>query len=240
MSQKTEVDSTAEFRDCEDVTAEQVANYLRLNPDFFVLQPEVLKTLTPLDRSSDDTVVDFQRFVVKDLREQLDGLRDCATEVIETSRSNLATQARTHAAVLALLNATSLQQIVDIIYAGFPAFLDVDVAVIGLEQMQSRDCSSLCITPLVEGEADYILGADRDTLLVPILSGSHSVFAHHAEPIRSGAFARLRPDPLAPAGLLALGSVQEGAFYPGQGSDLLKFLASITEVCLRRLDANGA
>ena len=240
MSQKTEVDSIAEFRDCEDVTAEQVADYLRLNPDFFVHQPEVLTTLTPPDRSSDDTVVDFQSFIVKDLREQLDGLRDCATEVIETSRSNMATQARTHAAVLALLNATSLQQIVDIIYGGFPALLDVDVAVIALEQIQSGDCSSLCIMPLVEGETDYILGTDCDTLLSPTLSGTYSVFAHHAEPVLSGAFVRLRPEPLAPAGLLALGSVQEGAFYPGQGSDLLKFLASITEVCLRRLDVNGA
>ena len=43
----------------------------------------------------------MQRYMVESLRGEIAGLRDCANEVIETSRANLAIQTRTHAAVLA-------------------------------------------------------------------------------------------------------------------------------------------
>ena len=37
-----------------------------------------------------------------------------------------------------------------------------------------------------------------------------------------------------PVGILALGARERGAFHPGQGSDLVNFLARVAELSLRR------
>ena len=38
-----------------------------------------------------------------------------------------------------------------------------------------------------------------------------------------------------PVGLLGFGCRRDGAFHPGQGTELLRFLAKIVEVCVARL-----
>lgn len=219
---------------CDALTAEQVASYLRRNPDFFALQPDVLTALAPPERWTGDTVVDIRQFIVEGLREQMDGLRDCATEVIETSRSNMAYQQKTHAAVLKLLSANSLEQVVRVINNDLPGVLDVHVVALGLEQTGSIDCVSLKIAPLVTGEVDYILGAGQDVLLLPNLVDEGQVFGDSCDQIRSAAFARLDPGLMAPSGVLAMGASQENAFHPSQGTELLAFLASVVGFCIHR------
>lgn len=219
---------------CDALTAEQVASYLRRNPDFFALQPDLLTDLAPPDRWEGDTVIDLQQFIVNGLREQMDGLRDCATEVIETSRSNMAHQQKTHAAVLKLLDADSLEELVAVINEDLPGVLEVDIVAIALEQTGSTGQGSLNIAPLVPGEVDYLLGAGQDVLLLADLADEAQLFGNGAEQIRSAAFARLAPGAMAPSGVLAMGSHQEGAFHPSQGTELLAFLASIVGLCIHR------
>lgn len=219
---------------CDALTAEQVASYLRRNPDFFALQPDLLTALTPPERWAGDTVVDIQQFIVDGLREQMDGLRDCATEVIETSRSNMAYQQKTHAAVLKLLNANSLEQLVESINNDLPGVLDVDVVALALEQTGSIDCESLKVTPLVPGEVDYLLGAGQDVLLLADLADEAQIFGSNSEQFRSAALVRLDPGPIAPSGVLAMGALQEAAFHPSQGTELLAFLARVVGFCIHR------
>ena len=89
--------------------------------------------MTPPARWSGDTVVDMQRYMVESLRGEIAGLRDCANEVIETSRANLAIQSRTHAAVLALVAAPDIDQLIRAVSDDLPILLDVDVAVLSIE-----------------------------------------------------------------------------------------------------------
>ena len=229
--------SVTKMDSCDALTAEQVASYLRRNPDFFALQPDVLKALAPPERWNEDaggTVVDIRQFIVEGLREQMDGLRDCATEVIETSRSNMAYQQKTHAAVLKLLNASSLKQLVEVINNDLPSVLDVDVVALALEQTASMDCESLKVAPLVPGEVDYVLGAGQDVLLLADLGDEAQVFGADAEHFRSAAFARVDPGPISPSGVLAMGSCLEGTFHPSQGTELFAFLASVVGFCIHR------
>lgn len=219
---------------CDALTAEQVASYLRRNPDFFALQPEVLTALEPSVRWTGDTVVDIRQFILEGLREQMDGLRDCATEVIETSRSNMAYQQKTHAAVLKLLRANSLEQLVAVISSELPSLLEVDVVALALEQISSADCGALNVAPLVPGEVDYILGAGQDVFLLANLVDEAQIFGNSSEKLRSAAFARLDPRPVAPSGVLALGAFQEGFFHPSQGTELFAFLASVVGFCIHR------
>src|SRR5512144_3028568 len=112
------------------VTEEQVADYLREHPDFFTQRASLLQAMTPPDRWTGDTVIDMQRYMVESLRGEIAGLRDCAHEVIETSRANLAIQTRTHAAVLALIAAADIDQLLRAVTDDLPILLGVDVAVL--------------------------------------------------------------------------------------------------------------
>ncbi len=220
------------------VTAEQVAEYLRDHPDFLALRPELFKEMTPPARWTGESVVDMQRFMVETLRGELDGLRGTTHEVIETSRSNMAFQSRTHDAVLALLAAGDIQGFVETVTDELPVLLDVDMAVIGFEPTESLELACSDIAILDDGEVDRLVGVGRDVALIRDMIDGAAVFAGGAGLVRSAAFARLRPGGAAPTGLLALGLRHEGAFHPGQGTELLRFLARVVERCLRRLMDN--
>lgn len=222
---------------CADATttAEQVALFLRNNPDFLLVQPDLLHDLAAPLRWTGDKIVDFQRFMVDMLRGELAGIRDCASAVIETSRNNMSIQAQTHAAVLALVAAHDMEELVRVVSEDLPDLLDVDTAVLAFEPMPAVDKAVSAICPLAEGDVDALLGPGRDSRLMSILGDEDLLFAGSDQPIRSAALARVNLGEDGVPGLLALGSFNAQFFQPGQGTDLLMFLARIVEVCLPRL-----
>jgi uncharacterized protein YigA (DUF484 family) len=237
-SEKTTEIAAETAADSAAVTSEQVAEYLRHHPDFLALRPDLFKVMAPPARWSGESVVDMQRFMVETLRGELDGLRGTTHEVIETSRSNMAFQSRTHDAVLALLAAGDIQGLVETVTDELPVLLDVDMAVIGFEPAVSLELSCADIAGLDDGEVDRLVGVGRDVALIRDMTDDAAVFAGGAGLVRSAAYARLRPGGPAPTGLLALGLRREGAFHPGQGTELLRFLARVVERCVRRLMDN--
>ncbi len=212
-----------------------VADFLKRHPDFFVDHPDVLSGMTAPDRWSGDGVVDMQRFLLDRRLEEMDDLRNCAQEVIETSRSNMSTQTRTHAAVLALLGATDLDHLVRLIADDWPFLLDVDVVVFGYEPARARQprLVSAHIRQFPAGATDAVLGPDQDVRLIRDMQDDGSIFGSGAGLVRSAALARLRPSGSLPPGLMALGS-RGNAFHPGQGTELIGFLARILETCIDR------
>ncbi|HSO41309.1 MAG TPA: DUF484 family protein [Rhodospirillales bacterium] len=216
-------------------TAEQVVRFLRHNPDFLLVQPDLLHDLAAPLRWTGDKIVDFQRFMVDMLRGELAGVRDCASAVIETSRSNLSIQAQTHAAVLALVAASGMEELVRVVSEDLPHLLEVDTAILAFEPLPAVDGAVSAICPLAPGDVDALLGAGRDSRLMSILGDDDLLFAGSNQPIRSAALARVRLGGDRIPGLLALGSFDAKFFQPGQGTDLLMFLARIVEVCLPRL-----
>ena len=227
------VDEAAEA----EAEAAEVAEYLERHPDFFVHRPELFKAMQAPGRFEDDHVVDFQQFQIERHRTEIDELRNCAQEVIETSRSNLTIQTRTHAAVLALLSARTFKQVSRIVIEDMPLLLDVDVVAFGFEPT-GLNLPELSATPdvrvLPQGTVDMTVGADHDTALYRDFMDDGTVFAAASSLVKSAACARLRPGLGLPPGLLALGS-RGDTFRPGQGTELLSFLARITELCIRRL-----
>ena len=214
---------------------EQVEGYLREHPEFFIERAALLQSMTPPARWSGDTVIDLHRFMVESLRDEISGLRDCANGVIETSRANLATQTRTHAAVLALVAASDLDQFVRAVTDDLPILLDVDVAVIGIEPGLGLQPMVGGIGRLRTGDVDRHLGTGHDVALYREMVDDGTIFGAGAGLVHSAAFARVRCGEGAPAALLAFGSRRDGSFHPGQGTELLRFLAKVAEVCLVRL-----
>jgi len=218
-----------------DLSDERVEEYLRDHPDFFMPRADLLQAMTPPARWSGSTVVDMQRYMVESLRGEIAGLRDCANEVIETSRANLATQARTHAAVLALVAAPDIDTVVRAVADDLPILLDVDVALLSIEPGPGVEPMIGGIGRLRTGDVDRFLGVGRDVSLYREMVDDGTVFGEGAGLVRSAALTRVRCGDDGPVGILAFGSRRDGAFHPGQGTELLRFLSRVVEACLCRL-----
>ncbi len=214
---------------------EQVSGFLADNPDFLARNPELLKSMTAPSRWSGDRVADIQQFMLEQLRGEIDNLRDCAQDVIETSRSNMSVQTRTHTAVLALLSATDMEQLGRVIAEDLPLLLDIDVAVIGFET--DPDAAFKWASPAIRrffpGDVEHFIGPDDNVVLKREVNDDGDIFGEGAGLVHSAALARLRPGPRTPQGLMALGS-RGVAFYPGQGTELIGFLARVMERCIDR------
>jgi uncharacterized protein YigA (DUF484 family) len=59
------------------------------------------------------------------------------------------------------------------------------------------------------------------------------IFGPAADLVKSEALLRLHPSSHTPTGIIAIGSRTEGTFDPGQGTELLAFLARVVELCIR-------
>lgn len=213
----------------------QVEAYLRHHPDFLLEHPALLRLLTPPSHHRGENVYDFQSFMIERLRDDLDDLGADHDDLVVTSRDNLSGQTRVHQSALAMLGATSFEQLVHIVTTDLAVLLDVDVVTLCVEVAETefpRTVASGVVT-LRPGVVDELLGSGRDVVLYQLSPGDAAVFQGAAELVRSSALLRLRFSRTGPIGLLALGSRHEGRFLPGQGTELLGFLARVLEHCVR-------
>jgi uncharacterized protein YigA (DUF484 family) len=65
------------------------------------------------------------------------------------------------------------------------------------------------------------------------VEGDAMVFGPGAGLVSSDALLRLSISSTTPTALLALGAREPGQFHPGQGTELLTFLARVVESCIR-------
>lgn len=218
-----------------DTEADRVAAYLRRHPGFLNDYPELLEVLMPPKRRQHgEAVIDLQSAMIERMRNENRRIGEQQADLLATSRANMTTQSRIHAGVLALLEATTFENLIQAITTDLAVLLDVDVVTLCVEAPDShprRDVAGVHM--LVPGEVDDILGPNRDIVLVPLTHMPNPLYGGAAGLVQSEALLRLRPSARAPMGLLALGSRVEGRFDPSQGTELLGFLARILELCIR-------
>lgn len=218
----------------DEPSTEQVVDYLRRHPDFLT-RPDVLESMMPPGRwgKESEGVVDMQRVMLLRLRDEIDNLRDCAQDLIETSRANMSSQTRTHASVLAMLSTDDFNHFLRVLSDDLPLLLDVDAVTLAFEPPSAPfpELISPYIGEMPEGAVDHFLTAGRDVALLCNLTEDDSLFGSACGLVRSAALARIRPGLSTPSGILALGS-RANTFHPGQGTELVGFMARVTERCL--------
>jgi len=218
-----------------DLTAERVAEYLRDNPDFLVDHPELFETLNTPQRENGN-VVDFQQAMVLRLKEENERLRNAQEFLVGTARNNQSIQSRVHDSVLAILRASSFESMVQTVTTDLAVLLDVDAVTIGVEtgDVPIPKAYAAGIRALPEGAVDSMLGSNRDVMLMSQVTGDPRLFGAASGLVRSQALVRLKASSQAPVGLLALGSRKDDGFAPGQGTELLGFLARALETMIRQ------
>jgi uncharacterized protein YigA (DUF484 family) len=229
-------------RPASGLTAEDVAAWLRENPDFLSQRPELAAEMTPPRLERGRGVVDFQAFMVERLRSDLGRIKDQQRELLATTRANLSSQNRIHAAVLFLLDARSFEQFIQTVTTELAVLLDLDVACLvvesnGLELPHVHVSGVRVVAP---GTVDATLGR-KGVLLRADVEGDPEIYGQAAGLVRSEALIRLRVSDDTPQGILAFGSRDPDMFHQGQGTELVSFLARVVERCIRSwLDLPGA
>lgn len=208
--------------------------FLADNPHYLTDNPEVLAAVTPAPRHADERVTDMQGFLIARLREENARLDARHAELLATVRANAASQGRIHNAALMILEARSFEELIEIATTDLAVRLDVDIAMLAVERTGVPDRKSAAgIRLLPAGSVDRIIGEGRDVVLNTAVSGSQEIYGAGAGLVASEALLRLRASPEAPMGILALGSRDRARFDPGQGTELLAFLARVIELCIR-------
>jgi uncharacterized protein YigA (DUF484 family) len=216
----------------------QVTAYLKAHPDFLVRHPDLLLSLSPPSRwAEDDGVLDMQVFMIERLRDEVERVRGAAEHLIHTSRSNMSIQTRTHRAVLSILGADTMAELVEAISDDLPALLDVDVATLCFETAAEPlpELTVAGVLPLEPGTVARLMGGtDRDCALMEEMPGDPALFGGGAGLVQSSAVVRLSPGGRTPDGAMALGSRHGRTFHAGQATELIAFLARVVEISVRR------
>jgi uncharacterized protein YigA (DUF484 family) len=226
-----------------ELAAADVASYLRRHPDFLINRPDLLAVLAPPARDMGDGVVDLQRFMLERLRTDVARLKLVQRKLVTTSRANLQNQTRVHNAVLAMLGATTFEHLITVITEELTLLLDIDAVGLCIETAPGKTnrlsgaggrTLAAGLQMLEPGSVDELLGAGHDVLLRADVVGDPALFGTSAAGlVRSDALVRLRVSTATPIGLLALGARKPGLFHPGQGTELLTFLAQVIEHSIR-------
>lgn len=212
-----------------------VLEYLARNPDFFTRNPELLNDLELPTRHNGKGVIDFQLAQSARLRAELESAKASKLELIDTGRNNLKAQARIHEAVLKLLSARDFGQLIDCLISDLAVILGLDVISIAVEQTEESLVPHTVagVYLIAAGGVDAILGPNQRLLLQDNIEGDPRIFGPPAGLIASQALLRMNISKRTPPALLALGSRDSSHFQPGQGSELLCFLARILENRIR-------
>jgi uncharacterized protein YigA (DUF484 family) len=215
---------------------DQVEAYLRANPAFLIDRPELIAVLAPPSRYDAGSVVDLQTVMLNRLRDESRDLRDAANLLISTTRSNMIIQTRTHAAVMALLGADNFDRLIHVVRFDLPLLLDVDTVSLCFETASANPPELADVRWVPTGSVARALGGNEHPAvrMLEDVDDDGQVFGEAAGLVKSAAIARVMPGSGISAALLALGARERGAFHSGQASDLLTFLAKVTEMCLHR------
>jgi uncharacterized protein YigA (DUF484 family) len=218
----------------DEATEAAIVAYLVAHPDFVQRHPALLRTLTPPTVDRGKGVVDFQRFMVARLQGDIDQLNIENTALIHTARANAHSQSRIHAATLALIEARSLGQLLEILTGDLMDILDVDVIAMVVESngVDLPHVAASGIRIVEQGAVDEWLGR-RDVLLQGGVAGDPAIYGPGAGLIQSEALLRLTISSRTPAGLVAFGRRDADLFHDGQGTELIAFLGSVIERLLR-------
>lgn len=224
---------TSKKKEIEDIDPSVIKDYLKRHPDFLVENPELFSVLTPPDRSTDDEIVDFQALMIEKIKSNIEELKFSQGHLIDTSRNNLTTQVQVHEAVLSLLDIHDSSQLGHIVTQDWADNLHIDVIRICFEKDHSITVPGLKeISRLSKGCVDEYLGKDDIVQLRGNVEVSEEIFGPAKSLIKAEALVKLPETEHNPPGILAFGSRDADMFYPGQGTELLRFLGKSFHKCL--------
>lgn len=212
-----------------NITPEQINEFLKLNPDFFLGHPELLTEITVPNPYSGQAISLGERQVLA-LRDKSRGLEIKLREFIQFAEENDAIGDKLHKLSLDLMRAKTLDAALQSFYLGLSESFSVPHTVVRIWTANAPDMPefakvSVDIQVLVEGLSQPQCGPD-----VPeeVRAWFGEVGAHQ----KSFALAPLKEGNL--TGLMVLASEDNKRFYPEMGTLYLTWLAQLAGAACAR------
>lgn len=230
MTSSSDTAAPAAGRPIQDA---DVLAHLARHPDFFQRHPEALEALVLPGRRHGDGVVDMQRFQIDRLARTVDDMRSNQKRLIGTVQANAEIDQRVRQSVLALVEAQTVDGVVDRLVQAVPQALGIECALVAAEGDAGRMPAG--VTALPPGTIDRLLGAGRPLRLRGrIEADARAPLWTENDTVRSDAVVRLETRADMPPMVMVLGNGREATWHDGQASDLLDFLAAVAARCLAR------
>jgi uncharacterized protein len=228
-----------------EMTKTMVTDYLKAHPQFLTDHPELLETLIPPEQNHGRGVVDFQFYAIDNLRNGLRKVKDRFHRLVTSAQDNLSVQHQVHKAVLAIMQARNMEQLLEVLTTDIVTWFDVDVVRLAMESDMAglydtyyaeHNYSGICFVPSGITQAAMMHDEVRlisDTQTEPPI-GFEMIFADCSSLVRSAALLRLQVQSTGRSAMLAFGVRRTDHFHPHQGSELLVFLAQAMSLTLDR------
>lgn len=210
-----------------------VRDYLLGHPEFLEDNSDLLAYLVPPHKQQGDKVQDFQQFMLLKLQEHYNAIKDEHDDLMSLMQEHLQRQTRFNTAMLALLDATSLEGLIEVITTELTIYLDQEAIAIMLEAGGALEVGTYGgLQVVTQGVVNKWLG-DRDIELTEQENSCPELFGDKGE-IRSRALVRLAINGGMPMGLLALGHRDEMYYATGMATEQLEFLGAVIERCFQK------
>ena len=179
-------------------------------------------------------VIQFEERAVAHLRERLGVIEEANQDLIAFARGHSGAVSAIHAAVLAALEADSIEALLHVVTQEWPLILGIDAValslIVGDQGFRADGNGVQMVEPQILARAiEQVDGVEMRTV-----SRGHPLFGPACDLIRAEALIRIDCEPPMPVGLIALGQRTEQALDARHGSELLMFLGRSLGAMIRR------
>ena len=225
---------TEKILDGSTLTAEDIENYLRKTPDFFLTRPELLAELSIPHRSGE--AVSLVEKQVKVLREQNEQARKRLHELIEIAKLNEDLAHRMHHLVLTLIDAADPEEIFKTLYENLKRnFRAEKVAIRLFAQPAGPEFLTMAEFAGDEAEAaglfETLIEKRLPTIGAPDAGQQAFLFGPGGVKITSVVLVPLRGSHW--GGVMAIGSSDPDRFQKGMGVELLANMGEVLSFILK-------
>jgi len=179
-------------------------------------------------------VFSFEQHALANLRAQLGAAEEANQDLIAFARGHSGAVVSIHGAVLAALEADSVERLLHVVTQEWPLILRIDSValslIVGDEGFRADGGGVQRVDPQILAR----MAAQVDGVEMRTVARGHPLFGPACDLIRAEALVRIDADPPLPCGLLALGQREELDLDARHGSELLMFLGSSLAAMIRR------
>ena len=179
-------------------------------------------------------VIPFEERAVANLRARLGAAEEANQDLIAFARGHSGAVASIHSAVLAAIEADSVERLMHVVTQEWPLILGIDAValslIVGDKGFRADGDGVQVVDPRILRRAiGQVAGVEMRSV-----ERGHPLFGPASDLIRAEALIRIDCEPPLPIGLIALGQRTEQSLDARHGSELLMFLGNSLAAMIRR------
>ncbi|MEP6982746.1 MAG: DUF484 family protein [Sphingomicrobium sp.] len=180
------------------------------------------------------TVIPFEERAVAHLRQRLGVVEEANEDLIAFARGHSGAVNSIHEAVLAAIDAESVEALLHVVTQEWPLILGIDAValslIVGAQGFRDDGSGVQLVDPaILRRTIEQVRGVEMRAV-----ERGHPLFGPACDLIRAEALIRIDSDPPLPCGLLALGQRADLSLDARHGSELLMFLGKSLAAMIRK------